>query len=292
MMAMGGARAGWNNEGRRGFAALLAFLASPDGQFQGLLVSSLIKFEGGYNIKTLFKGNRFGIDLYSVHDTPTGELLILDSTNSNLYKVSTPLSPRVTTIAGGKQNGRSRLDGPTVEAILSDDFDMVYVAGSCSLLIIDRGYQAIREIQLDYDDCPSQSSHQDGDFQFLGIAALMAAGFFGYMVAMLVQRVRALFSSRSERRILQLKSSAIAAPYQRLPRPAMPPMIADEDEPVKPEEGFLSSFLSLIFNTVSTMAEILAAIIFWGFRKKQLTYPKLHHYDHYQNQHPTRHVDT
>ncbi|KAL9256643.1 hypothetical protein AKJ16_DCAP04498, partial [Drosera capensis] len=341
----------------------------------GVTSRSLIKFEGGYNIKPLFEGNRLGIDPYSVHATPTGDLLILDSTNSNLYKLQIPATdsrprillgssqghsghvdgklrearmhhPRgmtvdnkgniyiadtdnmairkirdagVTTIAGGKQNGRSHLDGPSVEAILSDDFDVVYVASSCSLLIIDRGYKAIREIQLDYDDCPSQSSHQDGDFQFLGnicasnstflvfsmchlynvvdvtgIAALTAAGFFGYMLALLVQRVRALFSSRREPRILQLKSSAIAAPYQRLPRPAMPPPLANEDEPVKPEEGILSSFLRLIFNTVSSMAEILAAIIFWGFRKKQYrpNLQQLHRYDHYQHQQPRRHVDT
>ncbi|GAB2222811.1 hypothetical protein Drorol1_Dr00016938 [Drosera rotundifolia] len=334
------------------FKWLMSFSSPTTKAVSGVTSRSLIKFEGGYNIKTLFEGNRFGIDPYSVHSTPTGELLILDSTNSNLYKVSTPLSPHsrpgilvgsseghsghvdgklrearmyhprgitvdnkgniyiadtdnmairkisdagVTTIAGGKQNGRSHLDGPSVEAILSDDFNVVYVASSCSLLIIDRGYQAIREIQLDFDDCPSQSSHQDGNFQFLGIAALTAAGFFGYMLALLVQRVRALFSSRSEPRILQLKSSAIAAPYQRLPRPAMSPLIADEDEPVKPEEGLLSSYLRLIFNTVSSMAEIFAAIIFWGFRKKQSNRPnlqQLHRYDHYQHQQPRRHVDT
>lgn len=38
---------------------------------------------------------------------------------------------------------------------------MVYVGASCSLLVIDRGNQAIREIQLNDDDCSSQ---YDGSF--------------------------------------------------------------------------------------------------------------------------------
>lgn len=99
---------------------------------------------------------------------------------------------------------------------------MVYVGASCSLLIIDRGNQAIREIQLNDDDC---SSKYDGSFNlgnkerlrtficpfsfktveiyiFLsffniaGMAVLVAAGFFGYMLALLQRRVRAMFSSK------------------------------------------------------------------------------------------------
>jgi len=53
---------------------------------------SSIKFEGGYTIETVFDGNKAGVEPYSVQTTPTGELLILDSANSNLYRVSTPIS--------------------------------------------------------------------------------------------------------------------------------------------------------------------------------------------------------
>jgi hypothetical protein len=38
---------------------------------------------------------------------------------------------------------------------------VVYVGASCSLLVIDRGNQAIREIQLNDEDCSSQ---YDGSF--------------------------------------------------------------------------------------------------------------------------------
>uniref|UniRef100_A0A7N2LXW8 Uncharacterized protein n=1 Tax=Quercus lobata TaxID=97700 RepID=A0A7N2LXW8_QUELO len=57
-----------------------------------------------------------------------------------------------------------------------------------------KGNQAIREIQLNDDDC---SYDYDGSFH-LGIAVLVAAAFFGYMLALLQQRVRAMFSSKDQ----------------------------------------------------------------------------------------------
>lgn len=48
------------------------------------------------------------------------------------------------------------MDGPSEDAKFSNDFDVVYIGSSCSLLVIDRGNQAIREIQLHFDDCAYQ----------------------------------------------------------------------------------------------------------------------------------------
>lgn len=63
----------------------------------------------------------------------------------------------VTTIAGGKWGrGGGHVDGPSEDAKFSNDFDVVYLGSSCSLLVIDRGNQAIREIQLHYEDCADQ----------------------------------------------------------------------------------------------------------------------------------------
>ncbi|GKE35433.1 NHL repeat-containing protein, partial [Tanacetum coccineum] len=124
---------------------------------------------------------------------PNGELLVLDSANSNLYKISSSLAlysrpklvagsvdgyfghvygrlreakmihPKglivddkgniyvadtdnmairkindtwVTTIAGGKAGRRGHVDGPSEDAKFSNDFDVLYIGSSCSLLVI------------------------------------------------------------------------------------------------------------------------------------------------------------
>uniref|UniRef100_A0A803L8C4 Uncharacterized protein n=1 Tax=Chenopodium quinoa TaxID=63459 RepID=A0A803L8C4_CHEQI len=154
---------------------------------------SMMKFESGYLVETVFDGSKLGIEPYSVEVLPTGELLIVDSASSNLYRISSALSlysrpklvagspegysghvdgkyrearlnhPKgvavddrgniyvadtmdmairkicdtgVTTIAGGKWSNRGgHVDGPSDEAKFSNDFDVVYVGSSCSLLL-------------------------------------------------------------------------------------------------------------------------------------------------------------
>ncbi|OIW19269.1 hypothetical protein TanjilG_20394 [Lupinus angustifolius] len=114
---------------------------------------SMMKFESGYNVETVFDGSKLGIEPYAVEVLPNGELLILDSANSNVYRISSSLSLWVTTIAGGKWSRvGGHVDGPSEEAKFSNDFDVVYVGSSCSLLVIDRGNRATREIQLHFDD--------------------------------------------------------------------------------------------------------------------------------------------
>ncbi|KAL2484551.1 NHL domain-containing protein [Abeliophyllum distichum] len=218
----------------------------------------MMKFESGYTVETVFDGSKLGIEPHSVEVLPNGDLLILDSSNSNLYKISSSLSlysrpkliagsadgysgyvdgklrearmnhPKgvtvddggniyiadtdnmsirkisdtgVTTIAGGKW---SRGNGPSGDAKFSNDFDVVYIGSSCSLLVIDRGNKAIREIQLHFDDC----AYQYGSGFPLGIAVLIAAGFFGYMLALLQRRVGSIVSSQDDQGVL--KSSTVS----------------------------------------------------------------------------------
>lgn len=51
-----------------------------------------MKFESGYIVETVFDGSKLGIEPYSVKVLPSGDLLILDSANSNLYRISASLS--------------------------------------------------------------------------------------------------------------------------------------------------------------------------------------------------------
>lgn len=52
----------------------------------------MMKFESGYTVETVFDGSKLGVEPFSVEVLPSGELLILDSANSNLYKISSSLS--------------------------------------------------------------------------------------------------------------------------------------------------------------------------------------------------------
>ncbi|OIT35630.1 PREDICTED: uncharacterized protein LOC109243132 [Nicotiana attenuata] len=292
---------------------------------------SMVKFESGYIVETVFDGSKLGIEPYSVQVSSTGEVLILDSENSNIYRVSTPLSrysrpklvagspegysghvdgrlrearmdhPKglamddqgniyvadtinmairkisdagVVTIAGGKSvRGGGHIDGPSEDAKFSDDFDVVYVGSSCSLLVIDRGNRAIREIQLNDDDC-SHNQFDDNNLH-LGVALLCAAGFFGYMLALLQRRIGALFSSNSNDQRTPVRGVQHAT-YQRNTKSVRPPLIPPDDEYDKPEENLFLSLGRLVLNTGSTVGEIFGGM-FSGFRKK--------HYPHHVQQH-------
>ncbi|VAI72895.1 unnamed protein product [Triticum turgidum subsp. durum] len=271
---------------------------------------SMVKYEGGYAVETVFDGSNLGIEPHSVELTPAGDLLLLDSMNSNLYRVQLPLSrysrpklvagsleglsghvdgrlreaklnhPKgftvddrgniyvadamnmairkisdtgVTTIAGGKSMRGGHMDGPSDDAKFSTDFEIRYISSSCSLLVIDRGNQAIREIPLQPDDC----EYQDEAGFPLGVALLFAAGFFGYMLALLQRRVLGMVSATE--------------PFKPSFRP---PLIPNEDEAGKheAEEGFFTSVGKLMGGAKSSVADMFS-------RKKR---PARQHHQHHQ----------
>jgi hypothetical protein len=65
----------------------LVFLASA-----GAAGRSIVRYEGGYAVDTVFDGSKLGIEPHAVEVSPAGELLVLDSINSNIYRVQLPLS--------------------------------------------------------------------------------------------------------------------------------------------------------------------------------------------------------
>ncbi|KAJ3694797.1 hypothetical protein LUZ60_000174 [Juncus effusus] len=284
----------------------------------------MVRFESGYTVETVFDGSKLGIEPYSVEITQSGDLLLLDSVNSNIYRLSLPLSrysrpkliagsaegysghidgklrdaklnhPKgitmddrgniyvadamnmavrkisdsgVTTIAGGKPIRGGHVDGPSDEAKLSTDFEVRYLESSCSLLVIDRGNQAIREIQLNLDDC---AYHYETGFP-LGVALLFAAGFFGYMLALLQRRVGGMVSNYDEPQTPPPSTKSIP-PYQKpFAKPSVrPPLIPSEFETLIPQEDetdetFFTSVFKLLSGARSSFSEILSSI----FNKKQ-----------------------
>ncbi|CDY59085.1 BnaA09g54600D [Brassica napus] len=270
---------------------------------------SMVKFENGYSVETVLDGSKLGIEPYSLQVLPNGELLILDSENSNVYKISSSLSlysrPRlvtgspegypghvdgrlrdarlnnpkgltvddrgniyvadtvnnairkiseggVTTIAGGKivRGGGGHVDGPSEDAKFSNDFDVVYVGSSCSLLVVDRGNRAIREIQLHFDDC----AYEYGSGFPLGIAVLIAAGFFGYMLALLQRRLGSILSYHTDQEIYK------AVPDQKPLKPVRPSLIQTGDEQEEQEESFLVPLRVFMSNARLFLAELFSGI--------------------------------
>ncbi|XP_058112228.1 uncharacterized protein LOC131255504 isoform X2 [Magnolia sinica] len=292
----------------------------------------VLKFESGYTVETVFDGSKLGIEPFTVEVSPSGELLLLDSANSNIYKITPPLSrysktklvagsaegysghvdgkPRearmnhpkgftvddrgniyvadtmnmairkisdtgVTTIAGGKWSRvGGHVDGPSEDAKFSNDFEVVYIGSSCSLLIVDRGNQAIREIQLHFDDC----AYQYGSGFPLGIAVLVAAGFFGYMLALLQRRVGTIVSSQNEP-VTPAKQNIPPSPYQKPPKSSVrPPLIPTDDKLLKQEEGFFASLGRPFANAGSSIMAIVGGF-FSSFRKLQNNQHE-HQYQH------------
>ncbi|KAL8507644.1 hypothetical protein ACS0TY_018257 [Phlomoides rotata] len=210
---------------------------------------NVLQFEEGYLVETVVEGNELGVMPYSIRVSQDGELFAVDSVNSNIVRITPPLSqysrarlvagsfqgrtghvdgkpsdarfnyPKgvtlddkgnvyvadtsnlairkigeagVTTIAGGKSNIAGYRDGPSEDAKFSNDFDVVYVRPTCSLLVIDRGNAALRQISLSKEDC---------DYENRSVSStdlLMVAGaiLIGYVSAILQQGFGSSFFSK------------------------------------------------------------------------------------------------
>ncbi|PON72770.1 NHL repeat [Parasponia andersonii] len=201
---------------------------------------NVLQFEDGYLVETVVEGNDIGVVLHKIRVSEDGELFAVDSINSNIVRITPPLSqysrarlvagsfqgytghvdgkpsdarfnhPKgvtmddkgnvyvadtlnlairkisdagVTTIAGGKSNVVGYRDGPSEDAKFSNDFDVVYIRPTCSLLVIDRGNAALRQISLSGEDCDYQYSSISPTDVLMVIGAVLV----GYATCMLQQ---------------------------------------------------------------------------------------------------------
>ncbi|KAG2317834.1 hypothetical protein Bca52824_020956 [Brassica carinata] len=203
--------------------------------------TNVLQFENGYLVETVVEGNEIGFLPYKIRVSDDGELYAVDEVNSNIVKITPPLShysrgrlvagsfqgktghadgkpsearfnhPRgvtmddkgnlyvadtlnlairkisdsgVTTIAGGKSNVAGYRDGPSEDAKFSNDFDVVYVRPTCSLLVIDRGNAALRQISLSEEDC---EYHHYTSVSSTDILLVIGAVVIGYATCLLHQ---------------------------------------------------------------------------------------------------------
>ncbi|XP_043699589.1 uncharacterized protein LOC122650280 isoform X2 [Telopea speciosissima] len=212
---------------------------------------NVVQFENGYLVETVVEGNELGVVPYSIRVSHDGELFAVDAENSNIVRITPPLSqysrarlvagsfkgysghvdgkpsdarfnhPKgvtmddkgnvyvadtsnlairkigeagVKTIAGGKSNVAGYRDGPSEDAKFSSDFDVVYDGRTCSLLVVDRGNAAIRQISLQQEDCDYQYNSISATDVMLVIGAVLV----GYLSCMLHQGFGLSVLSRSQ----------------------------------------------------------------------------------------------
>ncbi|GMP65989.1 hypothetical protein CsSME_00026540 [Camellia sinensis var. sinensis] len=200
---------------------------------------NVLQFENGYLVETVVEGNKLGVVPYKIRVSEDGELFAVDSVNSNIVRITPPLSqysrarlvagsfqgytghvdgkpsdarfnqPKgvtmddkgnvyvadtsnlairkigggVTTIAGGKSNVAGYRDGPSEGAMFSTDFDVIYVRPTCSLLVVDRGNAALRQISLNQEDC----DYQYNSISSTEVIMVIGAVLIGYASCMLQQ---------------------------------------------------------------------------------------------------------
>nr|CAD1842236.1 unnamed protein product [Ananas comosus var. bracteatus] len=120
-----------------------------------------------------------------------GNVYVADTANLAIQKNS---RAGVTTIAGGKSNVAGYRDGPSEDAKFSTDFDVVYMRKTCSLLVIDRGNAALRQISLQQEDCDYQYSSIAPSDMTMVIGAVLA----GYVSCLLQQGLGLQFSARNK----------------------------------------------------------------------------------------------
>ncbi|XP_008790030.2 uncharacterized protein LOC103707358 isoform X2 [Phoenix dactylifera] len=132
-----------------------------------------------------------------------GNVYVADTSNLAVRKIG---EGGVTTIAGGKSNVAGYRDGPSEDAKFSTDFDVVYVGKTCSLLVVDRGNAALRQISLQQEDCDYQySSISPSD-----IAMVIGAVLAGYVSCLLQHGFGPIFQKKQASNQCEQQDSSIA----------------------------------------------------------------------------------
>ncbi|XP_073126030.1 uncharacterized protein [Henckelia pumila] len=158
-----------------------------------------------------------------------GNVYVADTSNLAIRKIG---EAGVTTIAGGKSNVAGYRDGPSEDAKFSNDFDVLYVRPSCSLLVIDRGNAALRQISLNKEDC----DYENSSVSTTDILMLVGAILVGYTSCMLQRGFGSSIFSRmpgTSGTTLEEQSAS-----KELPTPVAVP-VKDEQEAGWPSFGQL-----------------------------------------------------
>ncbi|KAG0465481.1 hypothetical protein HPP92_019645 [Vanilla planifolia] len=130
-----------------------------------------------------------------------GNVYVADTANLAIRKIG---ESGVTTIAGGKSIVAGYRDGPSEDAKFSNDFDLLYVASTCSLLVVDRGNAALRQISLHQEDC----DHHYTSISTSDLVMVIGAIFAGYISCLLQHGFGTSFFSKKQALMPELRNSS------------------------------------------------------------------------------------
>ncbi|KAL3646224.1 hypothetical protein CASFOL_011404 [Castilleja foliolosa] len=191
-----------------------------------------------------------------------GNVYVADISNLAIRKIG---ETGVTTIAGGKSNVAGYRDGPSEDAKFSNDFDIIYVRETCSLLVIDRGNAALRQISLSKEDC----EHENSSVSPTDLLMVAGAILIGYISCILQQGFGSSLSKMNEHPGPKLENESTS---NGIPTPIN---MTVKDEP----ESRWPSFGQLVWDLGKLSLESLSAIFFqfvpvrpkWNIPKRGLT---------------------
>ncbi|KAL9236474.1 hypothetical protein vseg_011141 [Gypsophila vaccaria] len=139
----------------------------------------VVQFESGYLVETVVEGNALGVIPHLIRVSQDGELFAVDSENSNIVRVTPPLSQysRARLVAGSFQGRTGHVDGKPSDArfnhpkgVTMDDKGNVYVADTENLAIRKIGEGGVTTIAggksnvPGYRDGPSEDAKFSSDF--------------------------------------------------------------------------------------------------------------------------------
>ncbi|GMH25575.1 hypothetical protein Nepgr_027418 [Nepenthes gracilis] len=140
---------------------------------------NVIQFESGYLVETVVEGNALGVVPYSIRVSQDGELFAVDCDNSNIVRITPPLSQysRARLVAGSFQGKIGHVDGKPSDArfnhpkgVTIDDKGNVYVADTENFAIRKIGEAGVTTIAggksniAGYRDGPSEDAKFSSDF--------------------------------------------------------------------------------------------------------------------------------
>ncbi|XP_062096472.1 uncharacterized protein LOC133802215 isoform X3 [Humulus lupulus] len=223
---------------------------------------NFLQFEDGYLVETVLQGNDIGVEPYKIRVSEDGELFAVDSVNSNVVRITPPLSQysRARLVAGSFQGYKGHVDGKPSEArfnhpkgVTMDDKGNVYVADTLNLAIrkisdavIDRGNAALRQISLNEEDCDYQYSSISPTDVLMVIGAVLV----GYATCLLQQGFGPSFFPKMQTSENDIKGKPSEEKF-------IPVVEGTKDEPGWP------SFGQLIIDLSKLGLEVLAGLFLY-----------------------------